>query len=438
MAKKKYINSSVGSKGNNIKQLQSALSNRGYDVGNVDGIYGSKTASAVKAFQKKHGLSADGIAGANTKTYLYEKTKPISKNKSSTTKTKPKVKNPNGPKEQVEVEQTPAVSQINFDVNSWKNNYLDSLVSGLESAYNTSIANLEKNYNSGKVNLENQKDNVNSNAETLIEDLYRQRYQESQQSREYAFSRGLKYGGLGQAIEQQATVNNFNKVADAEISRDEQLNQIDSKLNEISYNYNIDYSTLKSNFDLDKLKHMSTVELEALNKQLDIDKWNVDWQNKYNVQKEQNQWQENQNQLDRDSQHWIAKLDSDTRKWATKQDNNTKKWLAKLDAKTTKWVASLNSETQLKAANISASASKYAASLSANASRDASIRAINAAEKAERKGRDTSLGANIVSNWSQGASKAQSGKIGVLFESYCDGKISLSDLNTGCSKIRKN
>ena len=37
----------------------------------MDGIYGSTTASAVKAFQRANGLSADGQAGSATQTKLY-------------------------------------------------------------------------------------------------------------------------------------------------------------------------------------------------------------------------------------------------------------------------------------------------------------------------------------------------------------------------------
>lgn len=38
----------------------------GYYSGNVDGIYGSQTVNAVKYFQRKNGLTQDGIAGPAT------------------------------------------------------------------------------------------------------------------------------------------------------------------------------------------------------------------------------------------------------------------------------------------------------------------------------------------------------------------------------------
>ena len=56
----------VGSKGAEVKSLQQKLIELGYLRGTADGIFGSKTADAVKAFQKANKLTADGIAGQKT------------------------------------------------------------------------------------------------------------------------------------------------------------------------------------------------------------------------------------------------------------------------------------------------------------------------------------------------------------------------------------
>ena len=58
--------SKYGSKGEEVKQIQTKLKNWGYYNGSVDGIYGSKTTEAVKYFQRKNGLKVDGIAGEKT------------------------------------------------------------------------------------------------------------------------------------------------------------------------------------------------------------------------------------------------------------------------------------------------------------------------------------------------------------------------------------
>ena len=49
-----------GSSGEQVRTIQTKLKNWGYYDGAVDGIYGSQTAQAVKYFQRKNGLPADG------------------------------------------------------------------------------------------------------------------------------------------------------------------------------------------------------------------------------------------------------------------------------------------------------------------------------------------------------------------------------------------
>ena len=58
--------SRYGSSGSEVRNIQTKLKNWGYYKGSIDGIYGSRTVSAVKSFQRKNGLTADGIAGAST------------------------------------------------------------------------------------------------------------------------------------------------------------------------------------------------------------------------------------------------------------------------------------------------------------------------------------------------------------------------------------
>lgn len=55
-----------GSSGTTVKKIQQKLKNWGYYSGSVDGIYGAKTKAAVKYFQRKNGLTADGVAGDKT------------------------------------------------------------------------------------------------------------------------------------------------------------------------------------------------------------------------------------------------------------------------------------------------------------------------------------------------------------------------------------
>lgn len=58
--------SKMGSTGSEVSKIQSRLKEWGYYDGTVDGIYGIKTRDAVIKFQKKNGLTPDGIVGSKT------------------------------------------------------------------------------------------------------------------------------------------------------------------------------------------------------------------------------------------------------------------------------------------------------------------------------------------------------------------------------------
>ena len=58
--------SRYGSRGDEVIQIQTKLKRWGYYNGSIDGIYGSQTLAAVKYFQRKNGLTQDGIAGVAT------------------------------------------------------------------------------------------------------------------------------------------------------------------------------------------------------------------------------------------------------------------------------------------------------------------------------------------------------------------------------------
>ena len=66
-----------GCTGDAVKTLQEKLNAKGFDSGNVDGIFGAKTYAAVTAFQKANSLGVDGIVGKLTWAKLYDAT-PVS------------------------------------------------------------------------------------------------------------------------------------------------------------------------------------------------------------------------------------------------------------------------------------------------------------------------------------------------------------------------
>ena len=55
-----------GSRGTEVRTIQTKLKRWGYYSGSVDDIYGKQTTAAVVSFQKKNGLTADGVCGEKT------------------------------------------------------------------------------------------------------------------------------------------------------------------------------------------------------------------------------------------------------------------------------------------------------------------------------------------------------------------------------------
>ena len=73
-----------GSRGEEVKSMQRKLKNWGYYSGSVDGIFGEQTLTAVKYFQRKNGLTADGIVGSKTLSALGMSSSSSSSSSSST------------------------------------------------------------------------------------------------------------------------------------------------------------------------------------------------------------------------------------------------------------------------------------------------------------------------------------------------------------------
>ena len=61
----------TGSRGDDVKTLQSRLHDLGYYTDEIDGQFGAGTKAAVIDFQRANGLEADGMVGSETKNILY-------------------------------------------------------------------------------------------------------------------------------------------------------------------------------------------------------------------------------------------------------------------------------------------------------------------------------------------------------------------------------
>ena len=308
-----------GQTGDVIKQAQQALADRGLiSQKDVTGVYDKTTAKAIKTFKTNTNGSNTYSNTFGNKT-LKKLLNSSGSSHSTTTQTGSPYQEP---------------QSVNFDSNAWKQAYIDTMVSQLQSNYNTDKANLDKTFNTNLTNYQNQLAETNQDYDANIQALQRQRYQDSQEAKNVVFSRGLGNGGLGQAIEQTANLNAVNKIADTQNERTRAINNINTLINQVKYNYGIDSDTLLKNFNADKLKYMSTAELNALEKQLEVDMHNTDWSNKF-LQDSNNRvfessetdkkynWQAGQNELDRDLQVSESQKDRD---WKSDESQKDRDW----------------------------------------------------------------------------------------------------------------
>lgn len=309
-----------GQSGAVIKQTQQALADRGLiSQKDVTGTYDKTTAKAIKTFKTNtNGSNTYGNTfGNETLKKLFNSSGSSSESNKTTTEY-PAYQNP---------------ASVSFDSDAWKQAYIDQMVSELTSNYNTDKANLDKTYNTNITNYNNQLNDTNMSYDANIQALQRQKYDDTQQAKNEAFSRGLGFGGLGQAIEQTARNNANNKIADTQNERTRAIDNINTLINQAKYNYGVDSDTLLKNFNADKLKYMSTAEIQALEKKLQVDMYNTDWTNKFLQDSNNRTFTSSENDKKYDWQSKENALNRDFSAGEAQKDRDAQTALAKLQAK---------------------------------------------------------------------------------------------------------
>jgi peptidoglycan hydrolase-like protein with peptidoglycan-binding domain len=78
-----YATLGIGSRGTAVRSMQVRLANLNYYYGPIDGIFGSKTEAAVRAFQRRNNLSVTGIAYPETQSAIFSSSALANSNASS-------------------------------------------------------------------------------------------------------------------------------------------------------------------------------------------------------------------------------------------------------------------------------------------------------------------------------------------------------------------
>lgn len=168
-----YTTIKYGASGDDVKTLQNYLNQNGYNL-SADGQFGAKTQAAVKDYQNKNGLIADGIVGTNTWKSFGNSTQNNTVNKntvlkstSSATTNKENVRPTYSASKEVSSAQKALEEWEGKKPQEYKSQYsgdintlLDSILNGEKFSYDTADDELYKIYkeqyqNQGKLSMQN-------------------------------------------------------------------------------------------------------------------------------------------------------------------------------------------------------------------------------------------------------------------------------------------
>lgn len=206
-------------------------------------------------------------------------------------------------------------------LDKWKDAYIQSQVAKLQSAYNKNLANLTKTYRDNYTNYYNQIGSTKNDYAKNIQDLYDNTYLNNAMALQQAANRGMTSAAQGVAMGTSGLMSASQKASQLTSDRDTLISSIQSQLNRLTENYNVDKDLLEANFSADKIAAMSDAELQYINSALDIENNNnntynswaqIGMQNKYNsgeAEKER-QWNEKMSDKEFERQKELMALEA--------------------------------------------------------------------------------------------------------------------------------
>ena len=207
-------------------------------------------------------------------------------------------------------------------VDKWKTAYLNQQVAALQNAYNINLANITKSYNDNYKRSYDQIASTKNDYAKNIQTLYDNTYKNNALALQQAANRGMTSAAQGVAMGTSGLMDASKKASDLTSSRDTLISNIQTELNRLTTDYNIDKDLLSANFSADKINAMSTADLQWLQAALDIENENNEtynsflstgMQNYYNSSEAEKEraWQEQQTEKGYQHDIDMAKLNAE-------------------------------------------------------------------------------------------------------------------------------
>lgn len=207
-------------------------------------------------------------------------------------------------------------------LNKWKDAYINQQVAAMQNTYNTNLANLTKSYNDNYKRSYDQIASTKNDYDKNIQSLYDSTYKNNALALQQAANRGMTSAAQGIAMGTSGLMSASKKAADLTSDRDTLISNIQTELNRLTSDYNIDKDTLAANFSADKINALSTADLQWLQAALDIENKNNEIYNSFaeaaisnnynsNEAEKERQWQEQQTEKSYQHDIDMAKLNAE-------------------------------------------------------------------------------------------------------------------------------
>lgn len=196
----------------------------------------------------------------------------------------------------------------------WANTQNQKVSSDLDSAYYQNRQDAYNSYMDAITRQNQQANDVNQAYLDNVSKLYNDTYQNNNAVLERMASRGLTSSGLGNAMQVSALANASKQNADYRAQRNRDLNNIETEMNNLTNQYNVNLDTLAKKLRSDKISALSQNEIAFLEQVMAIEEYNANVENQALATQQQQAFDAEQSMLNREYESGEKALDRELQK----------------------------------------------------------------------------------------------------------------------------
>lgn len=242
--------------------------------------------------------------------------------------------------------------KFSYDSNIAYENYLAAKNALIDKTYQDALNTLNKGYDENMMNYDLQKGQIRYGYEDAERDIHGQTYRSIEQANANASNRGLMNSAMGAAQEHGMIREGNRNINIAARDRDRALNDLSTRINNLTKAYHGDLSTLEKNKASDQLAALH--ESLYLKDERDYDIYKTERGYEHDIDMQSRGFKHDEGMQQKLFEHNMD-MEEFRQKWQSMENN--------LD-RIQQWnIAQLNVDAQIKCATLSAGAQRYAADL---------------------------------------------------------------------------